>query len=387
VPPQKRSMRRVAEGIYRRPSGKYVAPIYDQALGKKVYSLPGVPRGGFDTIEEAKAFKRRFEQQKSQAGSSKETCDEFAKRWTKHFPRPDETTNTHNAERVRAFTRDFKGVPLSEVTKGKARGWALEHPNHLKAVRAMFSDAVKDGLVHQNPFASLGLPEGPGRRDILLLTDEEIGKLVTTAAQVWDGWGESTFGPMLVLAAHTGARPGELFGLRWSDVDFERDDLHIRRQLQSKTMKEKLPKGRGGGKPRTVVLLPPAQAALKRIPRSTSDPYVFHIPSGGRFSQRVHHYYWSPVRAAFWATLSPTRQEEIDPGFDFYELRHYFGTLLAEQGATPYEIADQMGHVDGGSLAMRLYIHTRSEEARDRIKARFRDQQMLGLSQGESQAG
>jgi integrase len=36
---------------------------------------------------------------------------------------------------------------------------------------------------------------------------------------------------MFALAVHTGMRQGELLGLKWDDVDFERGEIHVRRTL------------------------------------------------------------------------------------------------------------------------------------------------------------
>jgi integrase len=376
-------MKRVAEGIYRRPSGKYVVPVYDPETRKRRLAWPGVPKGGFDDLDEAKRFKRQMEEDKRTRGSSRETCDAFAARWTRDYPRRSGSTNIHNHERVKQFAADFRGVPISDVTRTQAREWALAHRANLPAVRAMFNDMARDGLTSGNPFAKLGLPESNGREELLVLTEDEIASLVRTAEGIWGDYGESTIGPMIVVAAYTGMRPGELYALKWSRIDFEVDELQILRQWQQKTRSEQLPKHH---KTRTITLLPQARAALQRAAtvRRTEHDYVFSIPAGGRFTQRAAHYYWDPVRKAFWAGLAPERQEEIDPGFDFYELRHFYGTYLATHwNLSPYEIADQMGHADGGTLAARRYIHPLSRDVRARFRERIRDQQMLGPVGGE----
>jgi integrase len=385
-------MVRVAEGIYRRGE-KYLVPIYDPETRTKRYQWPGVPRGGFDTLDEARRFKRRMEDEKRTRGSSRETCDAFAKRWPKDFPgKRGPSTIKHNAERVQKFAKDFEGVPISDVTRHMARQWALKNRGNLPAVRAMFSDAVRDGLISTNPFRKLGIHHSTGRANIVVLTEKELATLVRTAEQVWDEYGANVFGPMIVLGAYTGMRPGELYAMRWSWVDFETDEVHVRRAWQQKTEMEALPKN---GRERTITLLPQARAALQRIPRRTDHDYVFYTQSGGPFRQRALHYYWDPVRKSFWGKIEdkdPERAQEIDSGFDFYELRHFYGTLLARPesqggwGLSPYEIADQMGHSDGGKLAMERYIHPVSRDVRANIRDKMRRRQMLGPAADDSQA-
>jgi hypothetical protein len=106
--------------------------------------------------------------------TGKETCDGFASRWTRDYPRPRASTNKHNAERVQRFAKDFKGVKLSDVDRPAAREWDMRHPANLAAVRAMFGDAMRDGLVTANPFSELRLPGSRGRKDHVARTEAEL---------------------------------------------------------------------------------------------------------------------------------------------------------------------------------------------------------------------
>lgn len=282
------------------------------------------------------------------------TCDEFAANWTRLYPRPAETTNRHNAQQVRKFGEDFAGRLLSEVSREEAREWALENEHRVPAVRAMFADALADRLVDENPFAAIKVRRGRGRRDILVLSEEELGLLVEVAGEVHGDYGP-VFAAMIEVAAWTGMRPGELYALRHSWVDFERREIHVKRQFRSKVGKEAPPKS---GEDRRIALLPPAAAALRRVPRHLDDDLVFHTKRGQRFSGRVHHYYWDPVRKAFWSRLPEKRRREIDPGFDFYELRHFCATYLLETLRLPaHVVAHQLGHRDNGKLVLATYGH------------------------------
>jgi integrase len=40
-----------------------------------------------------------------------------------------------------------------------------------------------------------------------------------------------------------------------------------------------------------------------------------------------------------------------------HKLRHGLASLMNEQGYTPAQIAAQLGHADGGVLALRTYVH------------------------------
>jgi integrase len=57
------------------------------------------------------------------------------------------------------------------------------------------------------------------------------------------------------------------------------------------------------------------------------------------------------------------------PGLDFYELRHCAATMLLKRGMTPWDVAVQLGHQDGGRLVTSLYGHPSEVAARERLLA------------------
>lgn len=417
------AQRRVAEGIYER-NGSYLVPIYvpgkDGEKARKVWHGPGCA-GACSHVEivdlsSARTAKRQLEESKRQGGKRvTETCDAWAARWLTVFPRLQDSTNVHNAERVKSFARDFKGRALASVTKEEARVWILggeargdvakraakwggvvkgegsvtvpAHRSSLKEVRAMFNDAVKIELVDVNPFDNMGLATGRGRRDIQVLTTPELEQLLAIARKSHGTYGVH-MAAMIEAAAWSGLRPGELFLLSFENhgkvnfVDFRAGEILVEWQSNSKTGKVSRPKNSSA---RPVVLLPQAERALRSLPQRPVERGPMFLTKHGRpYTQRTHHYYWDPVRKAFAAQMKPEHwlprriAEKGEAGnLDFYELRHFFGTALANppvgvRPATPYEIALQMGHKDGGELAMRVYIHVDQQEARQNLSNAWR---------------
>jgi integrase len=131
---------------------------------------------------------------------------------------------------------------------------------------------------------------------------------------------------------------------------------------------------------REVVLLPRARAAIERLPVSP-EGWLFLTQRMSRFTQRNLHYYWDPVRRTFTDRLPASHwlklrlaERGIGGNLDFYELRHFFGTALAQppagiRPASPYEIAKMMGHKDGGQLAMKVYIHAKERDVIEGLSA------------------
>lgn len=294
--------------------------------------------------------------QRRHAERTSEPCDVFVERWTRDYPRRKVSTDLNNQERVSKFGKDFAGVLLTDVTRQDARAWALQNRSRWKNVRAMFTDAVRDGLATENPFLNLRLQSNTrGRRDLVAPTEQDVERLAEIACEVHGDYGLRVYSNMILAAAYTGLRPAELYALRWSDIDWHRATITVERQYNQRTATITTPKNDKG---RVIQLLPVAHRALNAVPRQRDE--VFFTPQGRMFTGRVQGYYWRPVKAAFGR-----------PDLDWYALRHAFGTMLAQRGVGAPEIALMMGHQDGGKLALSTYIHVQAKDARARVAAAF----------------
>jgi integrase len=217
----------------------------------------------------------------------------------------------------------------------------------------MFTDALRDDLVTNNPFADLGINKKTSKRKIEpgWMTVEDVAHLATTAHLVHQPLTAQIVGNAILVAAYTGIRPGELFALEHGDV--RGDELLITRAVRSNTKTIGRPKN---GKPRVIVLPELAAEAIATTPR-LHDTIVFTSPRGRMLYQSSWHGLWNPVRCAAGR-----------PSMHFYELRHWAATHLLELGLSPADVAVQLGHTDGGLLVQTVYGHPSEDNARDRIK-------------------
>ena len=322
--------------------------VYDSALKRKRWV------GTFRTRAEAREAEREASRRRYVGGRI--TCGEFAALWLDEYPRPAGATRRTYRYGLKAFAEEFARVRLADLDRVTARGWALRHPqSNVRVVRAMFNDAINDGLhPGPNPFANLRLEQSRGRKDLIALTVDELDELAEVALRVHGEFGP-VFRAMVIFSAYVGLRPGELFALERSDVG--RDEVQIRQNLDG-TGTLKAPKNE---QERVVVLPPPAREALKDVPGRLDVPWLFVTKRGRRFSKSSLYYYWNPVRAAFGR-----------PGMDYYELRHFCATHLLDLGVSHADVAIQLGHTDGGALVMSTYGHPSEGAARERLKEAFR---------------
>ena len=92
------------------------------------------------------------------------TCGEFAALWLDEYPRKAEATRRTYRYALKIFAEEFARIRPADLDRMTARGWALRHPqSNVRVVRAMFNDAIDDGLhPGPNPFANLRLEHRVG---------------------------------------------------------------------------------------------------------------------------------------------------------------------------------------------------------------------------------
>lgn len=324
---------------------RFQANVYD-GPGKRLVKT-------FRTQGEAQEWEAKKKLERRMPGGEM-TVQAFAETWLERYPRPKRSTEVHYAQAIKGFVKQYGSWKLRDLDRAEMRRWAIDHGAAAGTARAMLGDAFRDDLISRNPLAEMRLPSSRGRKDIEALSEADIQRLADAARKTHGEYGRLVYAPMILLAAYTGLRPGELHGLRWEDI--KGDKLKVVRQYSPKANAFTSTKT---GASRELWLHPIAQQALQTIPH-TALSEVFTTKNGRHFSGRVSHYYWAPVRAAFG-----------DPSLDFYALRHAFGSLLAREGVNAPEIARAMGHADGGALAMRTYIHISEAESQERIRQAF----------------
>jgi integrase len=372
-------------------NGRPIVEVYDPATKKKRHVKPaefGMTAVAADASERTlQRFAEGLERAALNArdarrpGQGEETCDSFAERWPDDYRRGKrgrlrgESTVEHNRQRAKGFGTEYKGRPLRSIGRTEARAWANAHRATVPALRAMFGDALEDGLCDANPFAKLGLEQSKGREDIVVLTRDELDELVALARRMHGERFGIEAAAMILWAAYTCMRPGETFAARYSLLDGDTYDL--RWQFNSKVGRETAPKHNSTG----VIYVPePAQRAVLDKPRRLGDDLMFRTKRRRQFRQVTLHFAWAPVRDAFTAQLPEThhlRQRlAVDPDdrLDFYELRHFGASyMLNVLELEPWVIAEQLRHSDGGALVVELYGHPERMEAIRRMRRAFAD--------------
>jgi integrase len=196
----------------------------------------------------------------------------------------------------------------------------------LAFLRTAYAWAIKQKLVATNPCREV---ESPRPRTLLeFLSPEEAPNLLAYAEAH-----APELHPMLATALYTGMRKGELFGLRWRDLDLERRCLDIQRSYRG------LPKG---GKPRHLRLpaeLVPVLGAWRSRCPPTREGLVFPIVRRGVVNMgRCSDMLGLPelLSAAGCARLERP----------WHALRHTFASHYVMAGGNLLALQQILGHAD-----------------------------------------
>lgn len=246
-----------------------------------------------------------------------------------------------------------------------AAGLAPKTVQYLRGIlRTALAQAVKWRLIGVN-VATLVDPPRSVHHEIQPLTIEQARRFI-------DHTKDDRLGPLFHVAIATGLRQGELFGLKWEDVDLERGVLHVRRAMQRVAGEMRFVEPKTGTSRRAVTLIPSAVAALRaQKVRQNAE----RLGIGSKWQD------WGLVFASSVGTplntsnvsgrLHKLLAEAGLPRQRFHDLRHCAASLMLAGGVDLRTIKDVLGHSQI-SLTANLYTHLSPalrQDAADRLAA------------------
>jgi integrase len=204
----------------------------------------------------------------------------------------------------------------------------------LGTLKQVLRDARRRGQQVDEAILSLQLPHVEEREPVFL-TWAEVEELAAWCSEA----------RMIVFAALTGLRQGELFGLRDTRVRLDEGSVFVDAgAYRGRLAPTKTRKGR-----RRIYLSNLAAAVLAeqlRARRVSQQGLVFPSPTGvvwraDNFRNRVFY---------------PARRRAGLDRLTFHDLRHTCASLMIAAGANPLEVAEQLGHIDA-QLVFKRYGH------------------------------
>jgi len=299
-----------------------------------------------------------------------------------------------DCQRKRSTVKDYRGVinhdlrpflgentPVENIDthdvdalKDHLLGRGLSHRTAQKVLvilHGVMARAKRKGWIATNPCANAEKVTVKRSDDFNVLAIEQLHAVAREAAS-------DLLRAIVLTAAFTGLRMGELLALRWRHVDFANRILHVQRNYVDGV--EDTPKSH---RRRSVPLSDQAVVALDALSRrehfTGPDDLVFGSEVG-------EHADGDQVRDGFYAALAaaelghlrylvlPTEEDPEgvlrDDPIVFHDLRHTFGTRCAAKGIDLRKIQAWMGHADI-QTTMRYLHYVPAHDDAARITAAF----------------
>lgn len=225
-----------------------------------------------------------------------------------------------------------------------------------KTLNAAFRKAVEWKMIVVNPCAGASVPALPRNDDLKAMTDGEARRFLAAARNYQPASKRSVLpvGLIFELALETGARPEEYLALRWSDLDFARRLVFIRRTVitvdsvggfQFGDLKTKSSR-------RSIELSEQLVEKLK-LHREAQTAFIAARREKGRRWENLNLIfatrYGTPAsrknlaRREFKEILKAAK---LDESFSPYCLRHTCATLLLLEGIHPRVVQERLGHAN-----------------------------------------
>ena len=227
--------------------------------------------------------------------------------------------------------------------------------------------AVKLGMIRSNPTDLCDLPKA-ARKEIRPMEPSEISDFL----QAIEG---TKYGLVYQVTLFTGLRQGEVLGLTWDCIDFQRNTIYVNKQLQ-KTKKV------GGSyclaatknsRNRVVLAAPSVMELLKKQKNrqqqmqllagdAWDNPWdlVFTNELGGHF---CHHTVYKHFKKFVKELGMPEER--------FHDLRHSFAVVSLESGDDIKTVQSNLGHATA-SFTLDVYGHVSQkmrQQSADRMEA------------------
>lgn len=321
--------------LYKRLNGIYYVGYYEQ--GRRKWKSTGV-----STKPEALKALTQFRELLSTRSRSI-PLEQFFKEFLSYA----ETNYSHKSQLL------FRGVFnsfLRTAPRASLRGISPEHIDKYKAgrlrqispvsvnvglrmLRAAFNTARRWKLIEQDVFAGVSFALVPQSAPVFL-TFSDFQKLISCIKENW-------LREVVIFAALTGMRRGEILNLTWPQVDMEKKLIHVETSPTFKTKQ---------GRRRTLPFNDTVFYLLKSRYGKSPSEYVFTLNDKKIYEDWVTHLFKRYVRRA---NLSDTRLK-------FHSLRHTFASWLVQGGATLYEVQKLLGH--SSSKVTEIYSHLAPSE-------------------------
>lgn len=212
--------------------------------------------------------------------------------------------------------------------------------NYINLISSILEKAIEWDYINHNVANNINIPKNYNK----LKKEQEIynNKEIKLLFQALENETEP-FKTMVYISFYTGARRGEVLALRWKDIDFDKNIIHIEQNKIRKVDGTKI-KETKNKRSRSFVAPQVLMAKIKDIYKDQNeDDLLFD--------------YYPATYTRMWQKF--IKQNNLKY-ITLHDLRHTNGSILASKGVDIVTIAKRLGHLPATASA--YYLHAVSEE-------------------------
>jgi integrase len=286
-----------------------------------------------------------------QADAQDVTFGDYANLWLEARVRPQLSKRTYEhyqAVLERHLLPRFGKLYLKEIRLGLSdnlikelyqRGHNARGINLILGIfKRVLIEAVKENRLEKNPFQYLRELKEQARPDVYM-TSEEIEKVLAISKGHY-------FNSLFIIALNTGMRRGEIAGLCWDRVNFDRNMIEISRMRDRDGLSDRT---KTNGSRRFIPMNAVVRNHLLELKQTSKHKLVVVDEHNSPFdtdhlSREFHRF---------------LKIAEIEARYRFHDLRHTFASHFMMNGGNIYDLQKILGH---SSLEMtQRYAHLAPE--------------------------
>ncbi|MCI8470353.1 MAG: site-specific integrase [Clostridia bacterium] len=212
--------------------------------------------------------------------------------------------------------------------------------NYINLISSILEKAVEWNYLKENVAKNVTIPKNYNKpkKEQEIYNNEEIKQLFEILQNE-----PEPFKTMVYISFYTGARRGEVLALRWKDIDFENNIIHI---VQNKIRKVDGTKIKETKNKRSRSFVAPQVLMTK----------IKEIYNNQKKEDLIFNYYPATYTRMWQEFIKRNNLKYIT----LHDLRHTNGSILASKGVDIVTIAKRLGHLPATASA--YYLHAVSEE-------------------------
>ena len=290
--------------------------------------------------------------------TARTTVEQWCDTWIAGYATRRKSTVRQARTHVAQIKAEFGPMALSAVRPSQVRSWTARlraeglADSYVYALHSRLSqimaDAVRDGIIMQNPCSRWTSP-GTGKQRAYVATTEQVWALYEAMRE--------RYAVSILLGAFVGLRIAEACGLRVDDVDFMRGIVYPRFQFPAEPLKTETSRT-----PVPISRMLATEYLAPHVERWPAETVLTADPDGGQLEP------WRLERAF---RTARKRVDGLPAGFRFQDLRHYFASLLIASGADVKVVQARVRHASA-KTTLDTYGHLwpdKDESTREAVDA------------------